>query len=58
MIGRHGLALARFAIDLGAHHALGDACRHEQMVDPHPEVLVKMPCAIVPPSIAAGLAMP
>src|SRR5439155_18471353 len=50
----HRLALARLAVDLGEDDAFRDRRAHEQVVDPHPEVLVEVAGPVVPPREAAG----
>src|SRR5262250_627990 len=57
VIRRHRLALARLAVDLGEPHTLRHRRGHEQVVDPHPEVLVEVAGAVVPPRVAPRLAM-
>src|SRR5262252_10205965 len=57
VIRRQGLALARLAIDLDPHRARGNRPGHEQVVDPHAEVLVEVARAIVPPRVAPGLGL-
>src|SRR5439155_22380139 len=48
------LALARLTIALGPYRALGDRARRQQVIDPHSEVLVEVPGAVIPPGVTAG----
>src|SRR5262245_19950224 len=57
VIGRQRLALTRLPVDLRPHRALGDRAGDEQMIDPHAEVLVKVPRPIIPPRVAVGIIM-
>ena len=57
MVGRDRLALARLAVDLDRDDTFPEARRGQQVVDAHPEVLVEVAGAVVPPGVAAGLGM-
>src|SRR5687767_6151000 len=53
VVGGDRLALAGLAIDLRPHDSPGQRGAHEQVIDPHPEVLVEVAGAVVPPGVAA-----
>src|SRR5207302_5237133 len=55
VIRGQGLALPRFAIDLGPYRPPGDRLGDEQVIDPHAEVLVEVAGTIVPPRVAPRL---
>ena len=57
VIGGHGLALARFAVDLRPHHPSAERLGHQQVVDAHAEVLVEVAGTVIPPGVATQLGM-
>src|SRR5689334_18827215 len=57
VVGWGRLPLARLPIDLGPDRALCEGARRQQLIDPHSEVLVEVPRAVIPPGIAPGLGM-
>src|SRR5262249_14204564 len=49
VIGGQRFAFARLAIDLCPHASLRGGARCEEVIDAHPEVLVEISGAVVPP---------
>src|SRR6185503_9988348 len=49
------LALPGLPIDLGPDGALRHRARHQEMIDPHAEILVEVARAVIPPGVATGL---
>jgi hypothetical protein len=55
MVRRDRLALPGLAIDLRPYSALRHRARHQQVIDPHAEVLLEGSGAVIPPGVATGL---
>src|SRR6266850_197981 len=57
MVRGGGLAFPGLPIDLRPNRPLSDRPRRKQVVDSHPEILVEVSGAVIPPGEAAGLGM-
>lgn len=58
MIGRHRLPLPGFPVDFSQNDALGQRRRNQQMINPHPEILMEITRPVIPPRVPIGFRMP